>query len=72
MKTRAGADRTGRGENGDDGAKLRADRGIEIPRRGRRPFVEPALVRHAGLTRITLVSDFGGGGSGTGGGGTFF
>lgn len=37
--------------------------------RGRRAFVEPELVRHEKLTRLTLVSDFGGGG---GGGGSFF
>jgi hypothetical protein len=51
--------------------------GIETPipvalaedRTRRRPFVEPALVRHEALTRLTLVSDFGGGG---GGQGTFF
>jgi hypothetical protein len=36
---------------------------------GRRPFVEPELVRHEKLTQLTLVSDFGGGG---GGGATFF
>lgn len=35
----------------------------------KRAFVEPVLVRHETLTRLTLVSDFGGGG---GGGGTFF
>jgi hypothetical protein len=42
---------------------------VPVEEAGRRAFVEPELVRHEKLTRLTLVSDFGGGG---GGGGTFF
>jgi hypothetical protein len=45
------------------------DHALRAADSSRRAFVEPELVRHASLTRLTLVSDFGGGG---GGGGTFF
>lgn len=41
--------------------------------RPRRPFADPELVRHERVTRIHLISDaFGGAGSGSGSGGTFF
>jgi hypothetical protein len=72
MRRRGGADRPGRGKKDDDAPGLRARPEAQTPGQVRRPFVEPALVRHESLTRVTLVSDFGGGGSGSGSGGTFF
>jgi hypothetical protein len=53
-------------------ASTRTDLTVSEPgsgRASRRPFVEPELAKHEPLTRITLVSEFGGGG---GGQGTFF